>query len=115
MTAGEVIRQKGVSRGADHVKLIARRSVPSSVAKGVCPMRVLRPLPRDRVMMALQQFTRLDLRWSYIAAGVLVIVGGLLNLVLPHGWTIWPMVAAICGMMMVHEAEIGRASCRERV
>ena len=55
-------------------------------------------------MMALQQFTRLDLRWSYIAAGVLVIVGGLLNLVLPHGWTIWPIVAAVVGMMMVHEA-----------
>ena len=67
-------------------------------------MRVLRPLPRDRVMMALQQFTRLDLRWSYIAAGVLVVLGGLLNLVLPHGWTIWPIVAAVVGMMMVHEA-----------
>lgn len=55
-------------------------------------------------MVALQYFTRLDLRWSYIAAGALVVLGALLHLVLPHGWTIWPIVAAIGGMMMVHEA-----------
>jgi hypothetical protein len=67
-------------------------------------MRVLRPSSRDRVMMALQQFTRLDLRWSYLAIGVLVVVGAVLNVVLPHGWTVWPIIMAVGGMMMVHEA-----------
>jgi hypothetical protein len=67
-------------------------------------MPILRPSARDRVMVALQQFTRLDLRWSYLAVGALILVGALLNLVLPHGWTIWPIVAAVGGMMMVHEA-----------
>lgn len=67
-------------------------------------MPVLRPSTRDRVMVALQRFTRLDLRWSYIAVGVLVLLGVLINLVLPNGWTIWPIVAAIGGMTMVHEA-----------
>jgi hypothetical protein len=55
-------------------------------------------------MMALQQFTRLDLRWSYLAIGVLVVVGAVLNVVLPHGWTVWPIIMAVGGMMMVHEA-----------
>src|SRR5688500_7985991 len=98
----KVIREKGGVPRARTAKLTPWRtgSRPSLYEKG-CPMRVLRPLPRDRVMMALQQFTRLDLRWSYLAIGVLVVVGAVLNLVLPHGWTVWPMIMAVGGMMMV--------------
>jgi hypothetical protein len=67
-------------------------------------VRVFKPSWQDRAAVALQQFSRLDLRWSYLAAGALVVVGFLINVLLPHGWTIWPMVAAVGGMMMVHEA-----------
>lgn len=67
-------------------------------------VRVIKPSWEDRVAVVLQRFSRLDLRWSYLAAGGLVVLGGLLNLLLPHGWTVWPIVAALAGMMMVHEA-----------
>jgi hypothetical protein len=51
-----------------------------------------------------REFTRQDLRWSYLVIGALVVVGGIINLVLPHGWTVWPFVAAVGVLLMVHEA-----------
>jgi hypothetical protein len=46
----------------------------------------------------------MDLRWSYYAIGALVLLGIFINLVIPHGWTVWPLVMAAAIMLMVHEA-----------
>ena len=45
-----------------------------------------------------------DLRWSYLVVFAMVLVGGLMNLVMPHGWTVWPMVLGAVIMMAMHEA-----------
>jgi hypothetical protein len=45
-----------------------------------------------------------DLRWSYLAVFLMVLVGALVNLVMPHGWTVWPMVLAAVIMLAMHEA-----------
>jgi hypothetical protein len=34
----------------------------------------------------------------------MVLVGGAVNLVMPHGWTVWPMVLGAAIMMSIHEA-----------
>ena len=53
---------------------------------------------------ALRQFCAMDLRWSYLIIAGLVIVGLLINVLLAHGWTIWPFVLAIGLLVMVNEA-----------
>lgn len=53
---------------------------------------------------ATKRFWRTDMRWSYIASGILVVVGLITSFFLPHGWTVWPFVAVGGMMMMVHEA-----------
>lgn len=57
-----------------------------------------------RVKIALRQFAEMDLRWSYYASGGLVILGLFVNLLLPHGWTVWPFVMAGSILLMVNEA-----------
>ena len=52
----------------------------------------------------IREYVRTDLRWSYLAIAGMVIVGALLNLALPHGWTVWPFVMAAGMMMLMHEA-----------
>ena len=63
---------------------------------------------RDRLKRlareGLRQYLRTDLRWSYLAIGGMVLLGVAVNLLLPHGWTIWPLVMAGGIMLMVHEA-----------
>ena len=46
----------------------------------------------------------MDLRWSYYANGILVFIGIFINLAMPHGWTVWPLVMAAGIMLMVNEA-----------
>jgi hypothetical protein len=57
-----------------------------------------------RLKTALRQFADMDLRWSYYATGVLVVIGIFVSLIFTHGWTIWPFVMAGGIMLMVHEA-----------
>ena len=44
------------------------------------------------------------LRWSYLAVGVMAVLGLMVNLLLPHGWTVWPFVLAAGLLLMIHEA-----------
>jgi hypothetical protein len=62
----------------------------------------------DRTKVALSeglwQFIRIDLRYSYCAIPVMVLLGILVNLYLPHGWTVWPLVLGAGLMLMINEA-----------
>jgi hypothetical protein len=59
---------------------------------------------RRAVPGAWHEFREKNLRWSYIALGVLIVIAGVVNLTLAHGWTAWPFVAAAGLLMYVHEA-----------
>ncbi|HEV8607200.1 MAG TPA: hypothetical protein VGQ99_17810 [Tepidisphaeraceae bacterium] len=58
----------------------------------------------DRFFAALRDFRTKDLRWSYGAVGILIIIGVCSNLFFRHGWAIWPFCFAAGAMSMVHEA-----------
>lgn len=58
----------------------------------------------QRAPVAMREFFRNDLRWSYALIGGLIVLGVVINIFLPHGWTIWPLFFAAGGMSMVHEA-----------
>jgi len=47
---------------------------------------------------------RKDMRWSYGAVGILILIGVLSNIFFRHGWAIWPFCFAAGAMAMVHEA-----------
>lgn len=67
-----------------------------------------RNLNRDRIKYVFRegtrQFVRTDLRWSYLVIGGMVAAGVLVNVFLPHGWTVWPVVMGAGIMLMIHEA-----------
>lgn len=44
------------------------------------------------------------MRWSYVAIGGLVVLGAGVNLFLPRGWVVWPLVLVAGIMLMLHEA-----------
>lgn len=44
------------------------------------------------------------MRWAYLINAGLVVIGAVVNIFMPHGWTIWPMVGAAGMMVMVNEA-----------
>src|SRR5438309_498187 len=46
----------------------------------------------------------LQLRWSFFAIVGLVVLGAVVNRLIPHGWAVWPFVAAAGMMLMIHEA-----------
>jgi hypothetical protein len=52
----------------------------------------------------IREYVRTDLRWSYLAILGMVIGGAIVNLAMPHGWTVWPFVMAAGMMMLIHEA-----------
>jgi hypothetical protein len=57
-----------------------------------------------RIPGALALFRDHDLRWSYFLLAAGLVVGTLVNLFLPHGWTAWPGVAMVLILFYVHEA-----------
>lgn len=59
---------------------------------------------RDKLESALADFVALDLRRSYFYIAGLVVAGFIVNLFLPHGWTVWPIVMVIGILLMVDEA-----------
>lgn len=59
---------------------------------------------RDNAPGAARTWTRHDLRWSYLVLAGLVAIGIAVNVLLPGGWTVWPVVAAATMLMYVHEA-----------
>ena len=67
-------------------------------------LRATRQWIDNDLPVALKQFFSMDLRWSYIAIGAMVVIGVVLNFLLPHGWTVWPFVMAAGILAMVNEA-----------
>jgi hypothetical protein len=59
---------------------------------------------RARLKLAINQYVELDLRWSYLIIAGLIVIGIIVNCLLPHGWTIWPFIASAGLMLMVNEA-----------
>jgi len=51
-----------------------------------------------------RDFGRKDMRWSYGAVAILILIGVLSNIFFRHGWAIWPFCFAAGAMAMVHEA-----------
>jgi hypothetical protein len=52
----------------------------------------------------LGEFVRDDLRTSHLIIGGLVLLGLLINILLPNGWTVWPFVLAAAILLTIHEA-----------
>ncbi len=44
------------------------------------------------------------IRWSYVILLALVACGLIMNLFLPHGWTVWPIIGVAGILLFVHEA-----------
>jgi hypothetical protein len=51
-----------------------------------------------------REYKQRDMRWSYLVIGVLIVCGIIVNLLLAHGWTVWPFVFAAGLLLMLHEA-----------
>jgi hypothetical protein len=51
-----------------------------------------------------REYKQRDMRWSYLAIGALIVCGAAVNLLLAHGWTVWPFVFAAGLLLMLHEA-----------
>ena len=45
----------------------------------------------------------LELRWSYIAIGVFLVTGFIANMLVPHGWTVWPVIFMASVVAVIHE------------
>src|SRR5436309_16125264 len=58
----------------------------------------------ERFSDTVREFGRKDLRWSYGAVAILIVIGILSNIFFRHGWAIWPFCFAAGAMAMVHEA-----------
>jgi hypothetical protein len=52
----------------------------------------------------IRDFRSKDLRWSYGAVAILIVIGVLSNIFFRHGWAIWPFCFAAGAMAMIHEA-----------
>jgi hypothetical protein len=59
---------------------------------------------RQFAVHAWKQFSWTDLRWSYIAIAAMLLVGVLVNILLPNGWTIWPLIPVIGLLIVVNES-----------
>ena len=59
---------------------------------------------KDRLMNEVRQWALLDLRLSHLIVAGAILIGAIINLLLPHGWTIWPMVLAFGILTYMNEA-----------
>jgi hypothetical protein len=59
---------------------------------------------KARLIEALREYARLDLRLSHIILGASIIVGMFINLFFAHGWTVWPAVLAFGILTYMNEA-----------
>lgn len=58
----------------------------------------------DRFSTTFRQFRSRDLRWSYGAVIILIVIGVSSHIFLKHGWAVYPFCFAAGAMAMVHEA-----------
>lgn len=56
------------------------------------------------VIKAMHQFSWTDLRWSYIIIGGMIVLGAFVNFVMPHGWTILPLIPVMGMLVVVNES-----------
>src|ERR1051325_8943872 len=66
--------------------------------------KIIMRSPMGRFSSTFRDFGRKDLRWSYGAVAILIVIGVLSNIFFRHGWAIWPFCFAAGAMAMVHEA-----------
>ena len=59
---------------------------------------------KEQLLAVLREFVVLDLRWSHFVVAGMVVLGGAINLLVPHGWTVWPFVFGAAMMTKIHEA-----------
>ncbi|HEX8522469.1 MAG TPA: hypothetical protein VF669_09455 [Tepidisphaeraceae bacterium] len=59
---------------------------------------------KERAYLALSEFYRNDMRWSYIVIGIVIVVGIVCNIMWPSLWMMWPILFAVAVMSIVHEA-----------
>jgi hypothetical protein len=59
---------------------------------------------KDELRKSMREFAQTKLRWSYFVIAALVVIGVIVNILLPRGWVVWPAVLAIGIMTMIHEA-----------
>ncbi|HEY1922834.1 MAG TPA: hypothetical protein VGG44_08705 [Tepidisphaeraceae bacterium] len=52
----------------------------------------------------MHEYARVDLRASHIIVVTMVIAGAVINLVVAHGWTVWPFVGAFGVLTYINEA-----------
>lgn len=62
------------------------------------------PQQRDKAVKALRDFYQIDMRWSFIVAVGLIVLGIVINIVFTNGWIIWPFLVVVGVMSMIHEA-----------
>jgi hypothetical protein len=62
------------------------------------------PTIRARLRAWLRELYELDMRYAYAVCAALVAIGLVVNLFLPHGWTVWPAVFVAGMLCMIHEA-----------
>ena len=54
-------------------------------------------------LKAVRQFGWEDLRWSYVTIAGMIVTAALINLLLPNGWTVWPLVPVFAMLTVVNE------------
>jgi len=73
-------------------------------AQRISGLKVDWKLIRARLKQGLGEFASTGLRWSYFVIAGLILTGVVLNIVLAHGWWVWPFVFVAGMMTMIHEA-----------
>ena len=58
---------------------------------------------QDRLRIVFKQYVAHDMRYAHIGLAIMVALGLVINLVLPHGWTVWPFVLAAAIILTIHE------------
>ena len=92
----------------EHIPLRADRVNRVADAGIIFPVRMRMKFDWQQIKPMLRQawrkYKQHDMRWSYLAVGILIVCGTLVNLVFAHGWTVWPFVFSAGMLLMLHEA-----------
>jgi hypothetical protein len=67
-------------------------------------MRLAFSQARSYVLRAFTSFGWTDLRWAHLWIASMIIAAGVINLMLPDGWTIWPLIPVMAAMIVINEA-----------
>ncbi|MGD0463574.1 MAG: hypothetical protein ABSB74_13900 [Tepidisphaeraceae bacterium] len=59
---------------------------------------------KTRIAGAVREYARLDLRASHIIVAAMIVAGALTNIIVAHGWTVWPFVGAFGILTYINEA-----------